>query len=173
MRSTITSLLLVGVLAAACADTSATTDVTGSPTASPDSTPSTPTAPAASSDPSVVPSGDDLDGAWLLTAATVDGLGLDVGPDARIDLVGRGTEFSGRSACNDYSVTITRRGEDDITVAGVSSTDMACDDGRMDVEARYLGALERLTQFQRTEETLTLFGDDVKMSFTHQEPLDE
>lgn len=172
MRSTITSLLLVGVLAAACADTSATTDVTGSPTASPDSTPSTPTAPAASSDPSVVPSGD-LDGAWLLTAATVDGLGLDVGPDARIDLVGRGTEFSGRSACNDYSVTITRRGEDDITVAGVSSTDMACDDGRMDVEARYLGALERLTQFQRTEETLTLFGDDVKMSFTHQEPLDE
>lgn len=104
-----------------------------------------------------------LDGDWMLTAASVDGDDLDLSA-GEVTLSVQGDRWGGRSACNQYSTTVTADG-DSVTVGPTAGTEMACVGGAMDLESSYLAALQRVTGAQRDGDMLTLSGDGVDLEF--------
>jgi heat shock protein HslJ len=105
-----------------------------------------------------------FDGDWQLTSATVDGAGLDLSA-GDVTLTIDGEQWGGTAACNQYFATATLEG-DQVTVGGVGSTEMACDEPRMALEAAYLTGLQRVTTVTTDSDTLTLSsGDGVVLEF--------
>lgn len=64
----------------------------------------------------------------------------------------------GYSGCNQYGAAYTIQG-DSISFQAAISTKMFCE-GAMEVETALLGALERVTRFQVSDSTLTLFTSE-------------
>ncbi len=110
------------------------------------------TTPGTGSDPAA------LDGDWQLTKGTVDGTDLDLSA-GDVTLTIDGDRWGGTAACNQYFATAVGDG-DQITVEGVGSTEMACDESRMALESAYLTALQRVTTVTVDGSTLTLSSDD-------------
>jgi heat shock protein HslJ len=109
-------------------------------------------------------------GAWVLVAGEADGVPIDPAPSgATVDLVveedGDGTRVAGRAACNSYFAGVEV--EDGALVVGpVGSTMMACEQGLMDLESLYLGALGRATAMTVDGDRLELTGPGILLSFT-------
>ncbi len=105
-----------------------------------------------------------FDGDWQLTSGSVDGTDLDLAA-GDVTLTVDGEQWGGTSACNQYFATATLDG-DQVTVGGVGSTEMACDEPRMALEAAYLAGLQRVTTAATDGDTLTLSsGDGVVLEF--------
>ena len=114
--------------------------------------------PGTGSDPAA------LDGDWQLTSGTVDGTDLDLST-GEVTLTVDGVGWGGTAACNQYFATATGDG-DQVTVEGVGSTEMACDEPLMALESAYLTALQRVSTVAAVGDTLTLAsGDGVTLEF--------
>jgi heat shock protein HslJ len=108
------------------------------------------------------PVADDLDGSWRLTSGTDTTGAFDLG-DSEITLDLDDRAASGNAGCNTYT------GEFGVTVDGgvsfgpLASTKMACSpDSVMDLESRYLAALEAADTATLDVDGLTLsLNDDV------------
>ena len=111
-----------------------------------------------------------LDGDWQLTTGTVDGTDLDLSAGV-VTLTIDGDGWSGTAACNQYFATATGEG-DQVTVGGVGSTEMACDEPRMTLESAYLTALQRVSTVTAVGDRLTLSsGDGVTLQFAPVPPV--
>jgi heat shock protein HslJ len=121
-------------------------------------------------------SGDDgadasaLEGAtWVLDAASMGSLTDTVPAEARVDLTFEAREARGTSACNSYSGSYTVDG-DQLTFGPLASTQMACDEALMDLEAAYLAALGDVSGFEVSDEGLVLSDGDVSLSYEAEAP---
>jgi heat shock protein HslJ len=113
---------------------------------------------------------DGVEGSWVLTAGSVDGIGLEQVADHRITLIIEGTEMGGTAACNQYFARATM-GQDGLRMdGGLGSTDMGCRDDVMALEAAYLDALLRVRQLERNEDNLVARGEGVQLQFSALDP---
>ncbi|HEY4226916.1 MAG TPA: META domain-containing protein [Candidatus Limnocylindrales bacterium] len=125
--------LVIGAIVAACGGSSAT----ASPSA------------AASS-------GSTLDGTWALTQyTTVDGTQVTVPSAVTPTITFAGNAASGSAGCNSFNATATISG-DQVRFDQVASTKLACQDPLATVEAAYLQALNLVTMWTVTGNTLVL-----------------
>lgn len=159
-HSTATALVVLALALSGCAgadDDTAPADAgtTTSPDADPTGAP--------------VAGGIDTRGAWVLTAATIDGQDLQWPEDARIDLAPTEDGVGGRAACNLWFGNATV-GDGTITIGQLGQTEMACAPPLMQVEADYLDALARVSTWQRNGDGLTLAGDGVELVFVEELP---
>lgn len=160
VRSTAIAFVLLALALSGCAGADDTVDVGTTPT-SPDADPTG--APA--------PGGIATAGAWVLTAATIDGRKLQWPEDARLDLAPTEDGVGGRAACNRWFGSATV-GDGTIAIGQVGQTEMGCAPPLMEVEAAYLDALARVSTWQREGDGLALAGDDVELVFVEQLPPD-
>lgn len=110
-------------------------------------------------------------GTWVLEAATVDGVALELSAGERVDLTASDGRMSGRTTCNNYGATYTVDG-DHLDVYVTAVTDAGCPGARMDTQTTYLDALERVNTVERTGPRLTLSGDHVKLTYAEEAPID-
>ncbi|RZT66439.1 heat shock protein HslJ [Microcella alkaliphila] len=108
------------------------------------------------------------DGTWMLVSASdANGpLPVDAGP---VTLVINDGGVGGE-VCNSYGGNVTgtvgRTSAGEIAISEVFSTMMWCEaDGLMDLESRYVRALQLATKAQLIEGALVLAGDDVRLRF--------
>lgn len=115
--------------------------------------------------------GGDLTGiTWQLTAGTVDGSPLTPIATAPVTLTFQADGTAGgTAACNSYGGDVTLTGDTLAFPNGLVQTEMYCmDDGVMDLESGYLGALGRVGGFQATTDALVLTGAGVELRFAPQ-----
>lgn len=122
-----------------------------------------------STDAGADPDAADVEGSWVLTAGSVDGIGLEQVANHRITLIIEGTEMGGIAACNHYSVRATMA-PDGLRMEGLGSTDMGCRDDVMALEAVYLDALVRVRQLERNDDELVARGEGVQLQFSALDP---
>jgi heat shock protein HslJ len=101
---------------------------------------------------------------WVVTGFTLDGAGgaLPAGVRLTLDFDDAGG-VGGTAGCNSYfgSAAFVSGG---IAITGVGSTEMACEPGVMEREARFLAALARVTSFTLEEQHLSLAAADGTVS---------
>ena len=136
------SLILIGIalaLAAGCAKQEKSETVT--PT------------PSAASSPASIENRD-----WDLVAVgeKENPLG-NGGKPATLRFDAEAKRAGGNSGCNRYSASYRLSG-DSLTFGPAISTKMACEQG-MELEAAWLGTLEKVVSYSATESTLTLHGE--------------
>lgn len=160
VRSTAIAFVVLALALSGCAsaDDTAPTDVG-----------TTPTSPGGDPTGAPAPGGIVTAGAWVLTAATIDGRDLQWPEDARLDLAPTEDGVGGRAACNRWFGSATV-GDGTIAIGQVGQTEMACAPPLMEVEAAYLEALARVTTWQRQGGGLILAGDDVELVFVEELP---
>lgn len=116
--------------------------------------------------------GSITDVVWQLTGGTVDGAALTpiTGAPVTITFTADGT-VGGISACNSYGGSFVVDGSDLTFPEPLFQTEMACmDDGVMELEAAFLGALARATGFTAASDSLVVTGDGVELRFEVQPP---
>lgn len=108
---------------------------------------------------------DDMVDGTVWTASQV--ADQDVG-DAEVTAIFEDGRMGGRSGCNLYGAGYEVSGTRFALTEPIMSTLMACDEGTMDLEQRYLRALESATGFAMTESSLELTSEDgqVLVSFS-------
>lgn len=111
----------------------------------------------------------DLGGAWYLVSGSDAEGPLDLA-GREVTLVVDGDEVGGTSGCNQYFGTLTVDG-DAVDVTGLGGTEMACEPPPMELERRYLGALDAVERGVRTGEDLTLAGRDVTLDLSPEPPV--
>jgi len=118
--------------------------------------------------------GGDLTGVtWVLDAASMTTLSHGAPADARVDLIFEGSQVSGRAACNGYSGGFEADAEaGTLSFDNLAQTQMACEQGLMDLESAYLAALGDVTDYQVSGEQrgLVLTGGDVALTFRAEQP---
>lgn len=77
-------------------------------------------------------------------------------PDARITAEFRGGTISGSGGCNTYSGPYTSTGSNNISVGGLVTSQMACDEAIMEQEQAYLAALGTAQSYSIAGNTLTI-----------------
>jgi heat shock protein HslJ len=114
------------------------------------------------------PVGDELDGSWVLTAAT-DASGTFELDDVAITLDVDGKRASGNSGCNSYTGDFGGTA-DGVAFGPFASTQMYCEpDSTMKLESRYLAALETVDTAAIDDDTLTLSLDDDVLQLIYSE----
>jgi heat shock protein HslJ len=158
MRSILILTVAVLLIAAACSsddDTSVATDPgegsgeTGSDDGGPDA------------------GGTDIQGSWTLVMLVEEGdMAIPLPEDATIDLRIDDSEVGGTAACNSYGGSV-EIGEDGSFVASdLFQTEMACEPPElMEMETRYLTALDAATAWMIEDGRLTLTGPDAVLVF--------
>jgi heat shock protein HslJ len=86
----------------------------------------------------------DLAGAWSLTHLAWD---EPIPAEVKVDIVFAEDRFSGLAGCNRYFGGITGKGPRDLTFGPIGATRMMCPAPIMQVENRYLRALQTVKQF--------------------------
>ena len=76
--------------------------------------------------------------------------------------------LSGFAGCNTYNATYALSGDDGISITGVATTRMACEDEAMTLETQYLAALEKATTYTISGTTLTLRDSTGATQVTYQ-----
>ncbi|HOW98315.1 MAG TPA: META domain-containing protein [Kiritimatiellia bacterium] len=96
---------------------------------------------------------------WILKSLGPVGAETPIIANSRVELrFACDDTFSGNSGCNSYSGQFSATDAGDITIGQTAMTEMAClDAALMDQEARYIGALTRVTRFEREDDTLRLY----------------
>jgi heat shock protein HslJ len=112
----------------------------------------------------------DLDGAWVLTDGTHDGVALPMIEDASVTMTVDGDEIGGTAACNQYGGSIERSGSS-ITIGALSMTEMACAEPIMALESAYLAALAAVDRAERSGDVLTFSGPDTELAFVTLPPV--
>jgi heat shock protein HslJ len=103
---------------------------------------------------------------WMLIHGTVDGSRLMLIDTHAVTVALTPEGLGGTSACNSYFGSISADG-DTLVVSDLGSTMMACvDEGVMDLESAFLGAMQRVTAATRSGGGLSLTGDGVVLEFT-------
>jgi heat shock protein HslJ len=124
---------------------------------------------ASSPDPSGAGS-VDVTGAWQMSSGTIDGVVLAVVDDAPVTLTVKGTQISGRAACNHYGgEVVVEDGRPRFSLT--SMTAMACADPVMAAEAAFTAALPRVVGAARDDDRLTLTGPGVELLFDRLAPV--
>ena len=113
------------------------------------------------------PAGDAerVEGSWVLTTGSLDGMSLEQVADHRVTLIIQGTEIGGIAACNHYGARAVM-GADGLRLDGMGMTMMGCGADVMALESVYLRALMRVRQLQRDGDELVASGDGVELRFT-------
>lgn len=112
----------------------------------------------------------DVTGAWQMSSGTIDGVVLAAGDDSPITLTVKGTEISGRSACNHYGGEIVfQEGRPRFTLTYM--TQMACAEPVMALEAAFTAVLPRVVGAARDGDRLTLTGPGVELVFDRLAPV--
>lgn len=108
----------------------------------------------------------DLQGDWVLdSGSTADGdITLVSAAPVTFSVADDGT-VTGRSACNQYSTSVTVEG-DEVSFGEIASTLMACPDDVMAVESAYLRALGAVDRGAIDGSTLTLSGNGAELVFS-------
>ena len=109
---------------------------------------------------------------WQMTAyQSSDGKMVETLPDVKTTAEFTDGQVGGKAACNTYNGPYEVDGNQ-ISFGLMMSTMMACPPAIMDQEMGYLGALEMVTTFEVTEESLTMFDADgeIVLEFTPIEP---
>lgn len=112
----------------------------------------------------------DLAGSWHLQAGADPAGDLPLDGAPAVTLIVDGATVSGTSACNSYSgdVSVEAGG---VAVTGLGGTEMACEPAVMELEQRYLAALESMDRARRSADTLTLTGSDATLTFSLDPPV--
>jgi heat shock protein HslJ len=154
MKRTLILITLLGLTVAACGDDETVgSEGPGEP------------ADAGDGDVAVDPFGDST---WELTSGTVGGEDLVLVDGSPVTLTVTDGQASGRSACNNYFGELVVDGSS-VTPGMFGSTEMACmEEGVMELEAAYLGAMQTVTGVAVEGEELVLTGDDVELRFVAQ-----
>ncbi len=113
----------------------------------------------------------DLEGSWHLVDAR-DAAGAFDLADREVTLTAKGTEAGGTSACNLYGGRVDVAG-DSVTISQLGGTEMACEPAAMELEQRYLAALQSVERGERTGDSLTLSGPDVTLDFGLDPPVED
>ena len=112
----------------------------------------------------------DVTGDWQMSSGTIDGVALAVVEDAPVTLSVAGTQISGRSACNHYGGEIVfQEGRPRFVLT--STTQMACAEPVMAVEAAFSAVLPRVVGAARDGDRLTLTGPGVELLFDRLAPV--
>ena len=102
---------------------------------------------------------------WVVAGFTIDGAGGLLPADVRLtlDFDAAGTGVGGTAGCNSYfgTVALTAGG---IRITSLGSTEMGCEPGVMEREARFLAALGRVSAFALGDDGLTLTAADGTVS---------
>ena len=86
----------------------------------------------------------DLQGSWALTHLTRNQA---VPAEVKVDIEFRDDQFGGLAGCNRYFGSIKGKAPYDLAVGPIGATRMMCPDPQMQVEDRYLQALQKVRQF--------------------------
>lgn len=119
------------------------------------------------------PSDEDITGLdafgsdqWMLVDGTVDGTQLVLIDTHPVTVALTPEGLGGTSACNSYFGSISADG-DTLIVSDLGSTMMACvEEGVMDLESVFLGAMQRVTAATRSGGGMSLTGDGMVLDFT-------
>lgn len=109
---------------------------------------------------------DITSGQWRLRAAEIDGHGVSPIDQAHVvTITFQDGRVVGSGTCNSYEAFYGLE-EDDIRITALSITTQDCDDPDMDVvETTFLEALDRATKIARSEDVLSLYNDDLVLTF--------
>ncbi len=133
--SLLAAVVLVG--AAACGTDDASTGDNG-----------TPSEPGTTVDRAAV----SADGSWVLVAGTLDGEPLDLVDGRDVTLVIDGSEIGGTAACNGYGGSVTLGEESEFggsfAVGELAWTEMACEPAVMELEQRFLAAVQKVDSYE-------------------------
>jgi len=110
------------------------------------------------------------DVSWVLDPASATSLSATAPADARVDLVFETRMAHGLSACNTYRGDYTLDGAS-LSFGALAVTQMACAPEVSDLETAYLAALDGVTGFAVTGNTLVLSGDGADLSFSAEKPV--
>jgi heat shock protein HslJ len=113
----------------------------------------------------------DLDGSWHLVDAR-DAAGTYDLADRAVTLTVNGNQAGGTSACNQYGGRVEVAG-DSVTISELGGTEMACEPAAMELEQRYLAALQSVERGERTGDSLTLSGPDLTLDFGLDPPVED
>jgi heat shock protein HslJ len=106
---------------------------------------------------------------WTLDPSSVANLVDEVPADATITIAFEDGQASGRAACNSYGGAYDAGDDGSLSFEGFAVTEMGCEPGLMALESAYLEALGMVTGFS-VDETLTLRGDGVELTFDEEVP---
>jgi len=104
---------------------------------------------------------------WTLDEATRGALAQDadeVDAEITLEFTDDGT-VSGGSACNTFSGPYEADAEGSLTLGPLASTQMACDDAVMALEANYLQTLDQVSAFAIEEGVLIMQAMNVQLSY--------
>ena len=120
---------------------------------------------SATSPGSATPTDESLDGEWTLAKGT-DATGTFDLKDAIATITLTGGNPGGRTPCNAFGATVSG-GVGKIDITPTFQTEAACADPElMELEPRYLDALDAVTEASVTSSGLTLTGPRVSLLFT-------
>lgn len=78
--------------------------------------------------------------------------------------------IAGDAGCNRYFAAATLRGEGDLVLGPAGSTLMACEEGRMEQEQRFLKALDGVAYYEVIDGKLYLYGSGETLKFASAGP---
>jgi heat shock protein HslJ len=116
--------------------------------------------------------GTDLEGSWHLLRGTDATGALDLPRGREITLKVDGTQAAGTSGCNLYGGRVRVDGSA-LRLSNLAGTEMACETAVMDLEQRYLAALQAVERGRRTDATLELSGPHVTLRFELDERVEQ
>jgi heat shock protein HslJ len=109
---------------------------------------------------------DYTSGPWRLRAAEIDGDGVDpVDEDHTVTIAFQDGQIDGSGGCNDFEAFYGLE-EDNIRITALSVTQKDCEDPDIDeVETAFLAALDRATKIARSDDVLSLYSEDLVLTF--------
>jgi len=96
--------------------------------------------------------------AWKATGVNngKDAVVSAAGTEKLTAMFGPGGQFSGFGGCNQLTGTYTTSGKDGLTITGLGSTKMMCEDDVMALEQEYIAALGKVATYQISGDKLNL-----------------
>lgn len=150
VRSLVVGLAAIGVVVAGCGPEADRVDARGDGAGADGTSPPPVT---------TVDAGDDIDGTWVLSSGLLGGEAIDLVEGREVTLTIDGASVSGRAACNGYGASLGvphRTGGGPFGVSDLSWTEMGCEPAVMELERRFLDALQVVDSFELAGGALVL-----------------
>lgn len=122
--------------------------------------------------------GDSIDGAWILTSGSLDGAELVLVDGRDVTMNIDGGQIGGTAACNGYGGTLDVGDESELggsfVVGELGWTEMGCESEVMDLEQRFLAALDGVDSYElATTLSLAREGAQTSLEFEPVVPVDD
>lgn len=112
-----------------------------------------------------------LDGDWILTSGRDGDGGFELSPRSKITLALDGESLAGVAACNEHGGAVDVD-DNQINADPMNVTAMHCSGDRvMELEARYLDALEAVETYDLEDDVLTLSGPETELTYEQVPPV--